>query len=107
MTEISKEFLLSKVSRNSSVVAELKNSSAWRIIVEDYEEAKRRADDAWAFIPESEPEKLRELKITKLAIAQVLNLLSNYEHDLLKAQEQLSKVDSPEELYSQNYGETK
>lgn len=99
-----KDYLLAKVSRNSTVVGELKSSSAWQIIREDFSVAKQRIDDAWAYISESEPDKLRELKIAKLATIQVLTLLESYEHDLLKAQEQLAKADDPEVLNSSNYG---
>lgn len=104
--ELTKEQLLSKVSRNSTVVAELRSSNAWNLIKQDLEERKVEIDNAWAYIPDSDIEKLRELRISKLAILHILSLQENYEHDLLKAQELLSQADDPELLNKTNYGVT-
>lgn len=103
MSEDLKESLLRRVSRNTQVVAELKNSSAWNFVKEDFSEAKQRIDDTWALI--DDPKKLMELRVSKLAITQILTLLDSYEHDLKVAGEQLSKVDDPEVYSKANYGE--
>lgn len=100
-----KEYLLRKVSRNSAIVGELKGSNAWKMVCEDFDESKRRIDDAWAFIPENDKDKLAELRISKLALVQIMNLVENYEHDLKVASEQLSKIDDPEAFSKVNYGE--
>lgn len=100
-----KDFLLRKISRNSQIVSELKDSASWRMIREDFLDTKRRIDDTWAFVPVTEPEKLQELRVTRLAVDSIINLLGNYEHDLKTAQEQLAKADDPEALASINYGD--
>lgn len=98
-----REFLERKIYRNQQVVNELKNSGAWKIISEDYSTEKRRIDDTWALV--TEPAKLTELRVAKLAIAQIINLIDSYEHDLRVAQGQLSAMDNPSELAEANYGE--
>lgn len=98
-----KESLLRKVSRNSAVVGHLKGSEAWQFVIEDMTEAKQRIDDAWAFV--TDKDKLQELRVSKLALIQVIHLLENYEHDLNMATKQLSEVDDPEVFAKANYGE--
>lgn len=98
-----KERLIKKISRITQILAELKNSQAWQFIVEDFSETKQRIDDSWAFIPSTEPEKLSELRVSKMAIMQVINLIENYEHDLKISQESLNRFDSPSS--DSNYGD--
>lgn len=98
-----KEFLLRKVNRNSIIVHELKNSQAWQFITEDFNIEKQRIDDSWAVI--DDPKSLSELRITKLAILQIVNMASAYEHDLKIAKEQLEKIDDPDALMQSNYGD--
>lgn len=99
----SKEFLLRKVSRNSQIVNELKNSQAWALVLEDFEIEKKRIDDSWALV--DDPKSLQELRVGKLAILQIINMASAYEHDLKVASEQLSKADDPDALAQSNYGD--
>lgn len=98
-----KDFLQRKVNRNSIIVSELKNSQAWAYIVEDFNLEKQRIDDSWAIV--DDPKSLTELRIAKLAILQILNMASAYEHDLKVASEQLEKVDDPDALAQVNYGD--
>lgn len=98
-----KDFLQRKVNRNSIIVRELKNSEAWQLILEDFEAERKRIDDTWAIVDDSA--KLQELRVGKLAILQILNMSSAYEHDLKVASEQLEKVDDPEALAQANYGD--
>lgn len=103
MLIVDKDFLQRKVNRNSIIVSELKNSQAWSYIVEDFNLEKQRIDDSWAVV--SDPANLQELRITKLAIMQILNMASAYEHDLKVASEQLEKADDEEALAQVNYGD--
>lgn len=101
-----KEFLINKISRNSQVVQELDGSTAWRLIKEDFEKEKERIDNTWHLVPEEKKNDLTELRVAKMAIMQILNMGEAYRHDLLKAQEQLSKeVISPEFANAENYGD--
>lgn len=101
-----KDFLISKISRNSQVVNELDNSAAWRLIKEDFEKEKERIDNTWHLVPDEKKEQLMELRVAKMAIMQILAMNESYRYDLLKAQEQLSKeAISPEFANSENYGE--
>lgn len=98
-----KEFLQRKVNRNSIIVHELKNSQAWQLILEDFNLEKQRIDDSWAIV--DDPKSLTELRIAKLAILQIINMASAYEHDLKVASEQLEKSDDPDALAQSNYGD--
>ena len=98
-----KENLLRKVSRNSQIVGDLKNSQAWQMIVEDFTAEKQRIDDCWQSV--ADEKHFQELRVAKLAITQILNLLPYYEQDLKVAGEQLQKVDDPEAMANANYGE--
>lgn len=101
-----KEFLISKISRNSQVVQELEGSAAWKIIKEDFEKERDRIDNTWHMVPEERKNDLTELRVAKMAITQILNMPENYRHDLVKAQEQLSKeAISQEFANSENYGD--
>ena len=101
-----KEFLISKISRNSQILQELENSNAWRLICEDYKKEIEKVDSTWHLIPVEQKEKLEELRIMKMALVQIIEMPENYRHDLLKAQEQLSKeAISAEYANAENYGD--
>lgn len=101
-----KDFLISKISRNSQVVNELDNSAAWKIIKEDFEKEKERIDNTWHLVPEEKKNDLMELRVAKMAIMQILSMNEAYRHDLLKAQEQLSKESISQEFANaENYGD--
>jgi hypothetical protein len=48
-------------------------------------------------------EDLEEMRITKLAVMSILNVLDNYRFDLKKAQEELIKLDNPKDLINKDY----
>lgn len=98
-----KEFVLRKLSRNSQVVNDLKNSGAWNIVTEDFLVEKQRIDDTWHLI--SDPKDLQELRVAKMAVNQILALVGSYEHDLKIAKEQMETIDDPEAAAKSNYGE--
>jgi hypothetical protein len=98
-----KDFVLKKLSRNSQVVNELKNSGAWKIISEDFLLEKQRIDDTWHLV--SNEKDLQELRVAKMAVQQILALVGSYEHDLKIAQEQIATIDDPEAASKINYGD--
>lgn len=99
-----KQILLKKVERNALIIAELKNSIAWKYVLEDFADVKIRIDESWAFVPATDSEKLQELRVSRLAIGQIIGLLDNYQHDMKHASEMLEKLNSDSES---NYGEEK
>lgn len=101
-----KDFLMGKISRNSQIVQELENSTAWRLICEDYKKEIEKIDSTWHLVPSDKKDQLEELRVMKMALVQIVEMPENYRHDLLKAQEQLSKeAISPEYANAENYGD--
>lgn len=94
--------LQKKISRANIVINEVKQSQAWRIIMEDFSASKQRIDDNWHLVKSGDP-KLEEFRITKLAIASILDTFNNYEYDIRKATEEIYAIEHPEEITSRDY----
>jgi len=83
------------------VVNELEQSPAWKVIIKDLERQRELIDNHWHLV--TDDEKLQEFRVTKFAVMQLLNLKKSYEEDLKTAQEELKKLDNPEEEVMKDY----
>jgi len=86
--------LQERVNRNQYIIDGLRDNGAWVKVIEDVEQQRKRLDDRWQYV--SDPAKMNEFRITKMAVMKVINLLSDYEFDMKQAQEVLSKINNTE-----------
>ena len=63
--------------------------------MEDVTKQKQKLDDVWQYV--SEPTKWNELRVTKMAVMKILNLVKDYEADSKVAAEMLDKMKKPKE----------
>jgi len=93
--------LIRRIDECQTVVKELENSTAWKIIIKDLEMQRKLIDDNWHLV--TDEKKLQEFRITKFAIMQLLNTKYKYEEDLKATQEELEKFDNPNKEISKDY----
>lgn len=86
-----------------SVISELENTGAWKIILKDMESIRKRLDDNWQNIPESDVQKRQEARIGKLASAHILSMVDNYKTQLFNAKGELYKLDNPGAQITKDY----
>lgn len=99
--QLLEENLRKVISRSSAVINEMKSSKSWEIILEDFNKTKTTIDDNWHLVDDEK--KLKELRVTKMAIMSILNTLSNYEHDKVEAEKQLYALEHPDKVQTSDY----
>lgn len=94
--------LQEKILRATVVIEEFETSKAWAIIREDFSKAKQLIDNNWHLVKEGD-EKLRELRVTKMAINSILDTVENYKHDRELAKDELYKLENPGTVVEKDY----
>ena len=72
--------LIKRISDCQRVVDELESSPVWNIILGDLELQRQNLDDNWQSI--TDPERLKEARILKLATMHILNSKGKYQDEL-------------------------
>ena len=93
--------LIERIGRCQIVLKEISEGKAWRFLLEDFSKTKQTIDDNWHLV--SDPIKLAELRVTKLAIQTIMNTLLTYQHDLDMAQRELLTLQNPKENVSKDW----
>ncbi len=93
--------LIRRIDRCQKVISGIPNNEVVQILFEDLGESKKRIDENWHLVTDTD--KLKELRVTKLAIHTLLNMVENYEHDLQKAQEQLHLLRNSKHYVNKDY----
>jgi len=86
---------LDKIARRSAEVVSGLDNGAWRIVLEDMEAQRKGLDDNWQFV--SDPAKLLEFRVTKMAVMKIINLVNDYRLVGESARTELEKINNPEE----------
>jgi len=94
--------LTKRISECQSVLEHLEKCPAWEVITRDLEGFKNYIDDNWQNIPEGD-NKLRELRVTKMAYMHLLNLKDSYKVDLDNAQKELYKLQNTDTVINKDY----
>lgn len=93
--------LIRKIGDCELVIREVEGSEAWKILLRDLEQTRKNIDGHWHLL--AEKEKLDELRITKLAVNQILGLIDTYRHDLAMAKQELHNIRNPNEVLNKYY----
>lgn len=93
--------LRNRVEKSNRIVSELENNGAFKELLSDFEEQKKRIDDNWHLV--SNKEQLEEMRVTKLAVSSILNALDNYRHDFKVAQLELGKIENPDIVIGKDF----
>ena len=94
--------LVKRISECESVLGHLESCPAWEVIQRDLLLQKQYIDDNWQNIPEGD-DKLRELRVTKMAYNHLLNLKDGYKLDLENAKKELDLLQNPETKINKDY----
>ena len=87
---------LDRIARRSAeVVSGIGDNGAWKIVLEDMEAQRKGLDDNWQFV--SDPAKLLEFRVTKMAVMKIINLVNDYKLVGESARAELEKIKNPEE----------
>ena len=94
--------LVKRIDECESVLRHLEECPAWEVIQRDLERNKQFIDDNWQSVPEGD-NKLRELRVTKMAYIHLLNLKEGYKLDLDNAKKELHKLQNPDKAIAKDY----
>ena len=95
------EELEKKISKCNLVLENLGNNEAFKMVLSDFEENKKRIDENWHLI--TDDKQLEQLRITKLAIMSLLNVLPSYEHDRRISLEEKVKLENPNVIINKDF----
>lgn len=76
--------LKERLRKCNAVIQQLPESEAFNILVNDLEESKNQIDSSWHFIEHTTEEglkRLAEMRVTKLAISNIINIISQYKDE--------------------------
>ena len=93
--------LVERISECNTVIRDIDNSPAWKVIVKDMIRQKDYLDDNWQNI--NEEKKVKEARILKLAVVHVLTLKKKYQGDLKSASKRLDIIRNPETVVDKDY----
>ena len=93
--------LVERISECNTVIRDIDNSPAWKVIVKDMGIQKTFLDDNWQNI--NDDKQTKEARILKLAVMHVLTLKTKYEGDLKVAQQRLDIIRNPETVVDKDY----
>jgi len=96
-----KEELQDRLSKCTTVIDDLNNTGAWKILIEDMEKQKKIADDNWHLI--QDPLKLETLRIGKLGVNHVISIPEAYKQEKEQIEEELERLDNPETVIQKDY----
>lgn len=91
-----------RISECQKVLDHLENCPAWEVIQNDLTAQRQYIDDNWQNIGEGD-DKLKELRVTKLAYMHLLNLKEKYKLDLENSQKELYKLQNTETVIPKDY----
>lgn len=93
--QVLRENLDRTARRSAEVVSAIGDNGAWKIVLEDMEAQRKGLDDNWQFV--SDPAKLLEFRVTKMAVMKIINLVNDYRLVGEAAKAELNKINNPEE----------
>jgi hypothetical protein len=91
-----------RIEECQNVLDHLEKCPAWEVIIRDLTQQKQYIDDNWQNIPEGD-NKLRELRVTKMAYNHLLNLKDGYQLDLENAKKELHKLQNTDKVLIKDY----
>jgi transcription termination factor NusB len=96
-----KEQLASRMAHCKTIIEGLKHYEPFQMLLKDVEETRKRIDSSWHLA--TDEKQIAELRITKLAIMEILGMVDHYQADYDKALKQLAEISSPEEIVQKDY----
>jgi len=93
--------LRNTTERIDKIINGLENNEAFILMLDDFKRNAKNIDDNWQFIDDDQ--KLRSMKIIKLATMSVINILDTYKNDLRNATIELAKLENPDVLVNKDY----
>ena len=93
--------LVERISECNTVIRDIDNSPAWKVIVKDMGIQKTFLDDNWQNI--NDDKKTKEARILKLAVMHVLTLKTKYKGDLKTSQDRLDIIRNPKTVIEKDY----
>ncbi len=94
--------LTKRIEECQNVLDHLEKCPAWQVIVKDLTTQKQFIDDNWQNIPEGD-NKLRELRVTKMAYNHLLNIRDGYASDLENAKKELHALQNTDKQIIRDY----
>lgn len=103
--ETLRQQLVNKIAACDLVISNLQNNPGFVKIMEDFSASKQQIDDHWHLC--TDETKWKELRITKLAVCAVLDVLDNYQRDKSTAERQLFELENPDTIQAGDYPQEK
>ena len=88
------ETLIDRIAECETVMRDLEQSEAWKIVIRDLGRWLEQIDSHWHMADEKQ---IKELRINKFAISKIKNLALGYAEDLKSCSAELDKLQNPED----------
>ena len=79
-----------EISRLQTIINGLKDTEAWNLVLEDSKQQAAELDARWCWVKTSE--EFQEMRVTKMAVQYILNLIETYETALENALRSKSEI---------------
>lgn len=92
--ELTEETLIFRMNQCNVILAELSNSQAWKILIDDSNQIVKYLDDNWQHM-ETNTEVFMKSRVTKMAHKTILDIPKDYLRELTMIEEKLKEIQNP------------
>lgn len=96
-----KQEKVKQLSRCEIVLSQLTNNPAWQIVIEDFTKQKQMIDDNWHLV--ADDNRLKELRVTKMAIQALITAVQNYAADKDRLTREIHELNNPDTVVPLDY----
>lgn len=89
------------VNHSQYIIDGLQGNTAWEEVLKDFQQERQRLDDNWQYV--SDPAKMNEWRVTKMAVMKIINMLADYEQDKLRALAEIQALKNPDKEIIRDY----
>lgn len=93
--------LIRRIEQASYIIDGLRDNGPYKAMVGVFKETRDAIDATWHLV--GDPTKLAELRMTKMAAETLINYIPNMEADRRRLQEELVKMQNPDEIIHKDY----
>jgi len=95
------EELIVRIERMRFIISGLEGYKPFEEVLEMFRETRKNIDENWHLL--NDITKLNELRMTKMAVNTLIEYIPNLKNDLNRYQEELIKLQNPDEIINKDY----
>lgn len=93
--------LIERIARLTFIIGGLDGHEPFEEVIRMFSQTRKTIDDNWHLV--SDPAKLSELRMTKMAVNTLIDFIPNLKVDKQRLQDELMKIQNPDDIINKDY----